>query len=322
MKNIFIKILINVLILIILLLFLDFIAFYLWRASFDKSYKTNLLKYISSSVEMYRDIGHSPFINKEKLGDVLINSENYRPVENPDAEPVIVIFGCSFAYGAWLGDDETFSHLLAKETGYKVINRAVGAGSVQHMLYQLENENFYKIIPKADYVIYVYMYDQIKRTYLPNIHWNRTVYYKKTKDNNLNLKKFSINYANNSIIGYFAAWICEKFGIASEKDLDFYFLHITQSIENIKKHWGNDTKVILLYYPYGNDNKDDEKYVYDLEKQGVIVVKTEYFSSNDYVDLKYKISPDDFHPNKLAWEEITPLFVKYMNKQGYLLPNK
>ena len=324
MKNIFLKILVNLLLFIVLFTVLDFYILTKWdKEAFNIKH---LPEYIESYVSSYKELHHYSFFVRKDILDQIINGPNgpddfYRPIENENSKPEIVLFGCSFTYGDLLNDNETFSYQLAKETGYKVINRAKSGWSVQHMLFQLENDDFYKIVPKSDYVIYLHIPQHIRRVYLPG-DWDKNIYYKKTKDGKLVLKQHSFNYFHTNLIGQIISWYSCKLGEFSEKELDFYFQHFTQSVENIRKHWGNDTKIIFFNY-YDNYTHDDitEKYYNQMKEQGVIIVKLKDLSKTDYTDSKYKIE-NDGHPNAKAWREITPLFIEYLNKQGYLIPNK
>ena len=45
----------------------------------------------------------------------------------------ILIMGCSFAYGAGLKDDETFSYKLGLETGRPVYNRSIMGGGLSNI---------------------------------------------------------------------------------------------------------------------------------------------------------------------------------------------
>ena len=83
---------------------------------------------------------------------------------NKDLKP-IVLFGCSFAFGFGIDDEQTFSYKLSKYTNRTVYNRGLCGGGIQHVLYQLRREDFYKEIPEPEYVIYLYISNHIRRMY-------------------------------------------------------------------------------------------------------------------------------------------------------------
>ena len=83
------------------------------------------------------------------------------------------------------------------------------------------------------------------------------------------------------------------------------------------KAFNDDTKFIILRY----DNGEEEPYNWmfeELKREGFIIVSLKDLSDTEYCNLiKYQISEADAHPNALLWQEITPLFVKYLQNRGY-----
>ena len=63
--------------------------------------------------------------------------------EKTDKKPVIW-FGCSFAEGAGLEDNQTPCYKISQLTGRSCINRSKGATGTQFMYYQLLNPDFIK----------------------------------------------------------------------------------------------------------------------------------------------------------------------------------
>lgn len=329
------KVFINILLFIILFLILDFFAFYIFyvfhvfNVSPANWYKNEVK--LSTVVKSYvKNLsGYAPVIKKNMLYYIInlgyqeLNPDNseikfpYRPIENPKVLKSVLIFGCSYAYGHSLFQNETFSHQLGKITGYRIYNRAISGCSAQHMLYQAENEDFYNLMPKPKYVIFVFMPDQIFRTYL-SCFFDNSIYYKKTKNNNLVIRNFSLNYSQCYLIKDFQYFIKTKFMKINSSNTDFYFQHIYQAIDAMRKHWGNDFKFIFFAYENNFDNKYYEENLKKLENQGVIVVRLKDLSKKDFLSKEYRLGENDFHPNAKAWKEITPLFVKYLNNMGYL----
>lgn len=319
MKKFFKIFVINFLLIIFFIIVLDFYAFstnpFLMFAPQPKNYNIfNLyLMNIKSCIKVIL-----PKNYKEYNESIIYDHENayYRPViigKNPNKN--ILLFGCSFAYGYRLNDNETFSSQLSKLTNYSVYNRADVGRSAQQMLYQLESDNFHKIIPKPDYVIYMFIPEHIWRTNIIINNKNiREIYYKKTKNSHLIL---SDNLLERYVL-IFCINALSKIYKVSEKTLtEFYFLHIYQAMDVIQKRWGNGVKFIFFIYK-DDDSEDFQNGFNEIEKRGGIVVKLSDLSNKDYNDLKYRIDENDSHPNAKAWKEITPLFVKYLQKQGYL----
>ena len=78
----------------------------------------------------------------------------------------IVLFGCSYAYGVGLAQNQTFSYKLSQILKTPVYNRALAWGNLQEMWYQVEgSKDFYTQVPKSDTYIYLMMYDHYNRMY-------------------------------------------------------------------------------------------------------------------------------------------------------------
>ena len=93
----------------------------------------------------------------------IVDKNSFRKPSNEKSKnPPIYIFGCSFAYGEKLNDNETFGAKLAEITNRPVYTFAYPGFSVQHMLYQLDNMDFSKY-PKPKTIIYIYISDQMRR---------------------------------------------------------------------------------------------------------------------------------------------------------------
>ncbi len=67
-------------------------------------------------------------------------------VDVKNTKSPVILFGCSFTFGAGLNDNETFSYKLSKYTGRNVYNRGLSGYGVQHMLYML-NDSDYCFLP-------------------------------------------------------------------------------------------------------------------------------------------------------------------------------
>ena len=80
----------------------------------------------------------------------------------------IFIFGCSYAYGWYLSEHETFAYKLQELTKRKVYNFALPAAGIQHMLYQLQYSDLFKennnlLLPPPEYYIYFFIPDHLRR---------------------------------------------------------------------------------------------------------------------------------------------------------------
>lgn len=83
--------------------------------------------------------------------------------------------------------------------------------------------------------------------------------------------------------------------------------------EEIHKRWQNTKLVVLFYDQFEDDNIKafDEKLIAELQKNGIIVVRTKDLTGK-YLTEGYFISENDIHPNEKAWDEVVPKLVVKM----------
>ena len=128
-----------------------------YRKSFNQVYSTNSIQ----SLNEYYHNGEWGYLRK--------------PVIKNTNKPSILMFGCSFLYGSFLQNEQTFAYKLSEATGRSVYNKGVEAGGLAQMLYFLRDENFYKQIKQPpEYVIYLYISNHQKRldsNMFPNPLW-------------------------------------------------------------------------------------------------------------------------------------------------------
>jgi hypothetical protein len=302
MKNKLLKFFFIILInLILFIIFIFTVNFYIFRISGGESIK-QYIKFLT------RDIS-----NKNSY-DNLIPYKFFRPIENKDSlKRPIIIFGCSFAYGDGLYHYQTLSYKLGQYTKRPIYNRAKSGWGVQHMYYQLSNDDFYKSVPKPEYIIYVYMDGHKGRITTPvSLDFDNCYYafYKKYKGQYIKKKRTFFSdkiiiqhYVSNYIINNYLS-LGYKYNIQKEKDIIDYVIASKKAAEN---HWGNDIKFII--FSFAEIKEETKKYIRD---NNILL-----FSKDDYkIDLEnieYQISSNDPHPNEKAWNEIVPLIVKQYN---------
>lgn len=222
------------------------------------------------------------------------------PKENNGKKP-IVIFGCSFAEGLFLPNEEKFSYRLYESTGREIHNRAYCAQGLQYMLYQLEDEKFYQEVPEPEYVVYVFIEDHIRRLYRECCPWIKSLFYK--VDENGKLKKI-----DNLLYHTFPMMCVRKLSPeVSDYDKAYKFLrqHFIYAKELADKHWKNTKWIILVYEDIPLE------YFEELKKYGYTIAPAKDLVPSDfYTNLKYRLSATDEHPSKDAWLTLTPKFAK------------
>ena len=298
----------NIALTIILFIVADFMAFMIIDSQNPiKDGLLNKLKY------------YTKIIPNKSLEKNLIISKALRKIENKNSnkEPIIV-FGCSYANGAGLKRDKTFSARLGQITKRPIYNRAMSGMGPQYTYYQVSNDKFYNIVPKPEYVIYVYIQSHIPRMYMGGSGYlNRYIYYKKNNsDYGKKLKRdyfreifarpyliYNLNIENKNKIS-------ENPTIKDLSLLKLYFLEIKKEMES---RWGNDFKFVILLYEKESYINKIRPIFPELEKNGIEIIDINKLSNINFKKKEYQISDNNPHPNEKAWEEITPLVV---NKLG------
>ena len=286
-----------------IVLFIFVLNFYIFFSEMKSDSSISIInnEYISF---LKRDISSKDTYNN------LISSDEFRPVENRISNKGgIVLFGCSFVYGSGLNNKQTISYKLGQLTQRPIYNRALRGWGVQHMLYQLSNDDFYNIVPKPEYIIYVYYDGHLSRMFTPitlsypNCY---SIFYKKTKkgfvpkkrtffSDKIIIQHYLRNHLDWNILNKF-----QKYNLWQENLLTDY---IIESKNEAEKHWGKDIKyVVLCYSPIMNEQ------IYEkLQSNNIWIIDKEDFKI-DVNNKQYQFQ--DGHPNEKAWDVIVPVIVK------------
>ncbi len=307
-KRFFKIILINFLLILIILTFIEYLNF------------LSVVKYYAKAEN--RKYNYSLHIDTFDTFYNYFKKNLMRPVENKNisANPVI-IFGCSFAYGDNLKYNQTFSHKLAKYIKRPIYNMALGGWSVANMLYQIENDPLIKNMAVSSpsthtpkYIIYVYGPWQDHRIYLHvfDLGDNRLcVHYNRKKNSDIliqqKLPPFLFSFYTIKKIDKYIAFLKGNNTYFEKSRNNLTILFFKQSINLMKKYWNNNyTQYFILNYsnttqPFLKilEKETDWKIInlYDLEN-----------CNNIFNNAEFQISETNIHPNEKAWDIIAPAF--------------
>lgn len=281
---------------VIFIIFTDFLAYSIDYASTVKRAKTYNTSYLPFK---YRIV-----LNKFSKENFLNFHNNiYRKSLNTDSQlKPIYIFGCSYAYGHYLKDEETFGAKLAQYTNRPVYNFAYPGWGIQHSLFLLQNLKFPET-KQPEYIIYVYMSDHIRRM---NAKWfaatddSQNLVYKDADGVLVEKSCFSAFYLYRKFTALFNSFYCKD--IRNKEILYNRFLKYIDNVQNeIQKKFPESKFIIVVY----DDNLNFDWS--EIEKKDIKVIKV-----NDIVKDIYspKYMRKDMHPNRCAWEVLTPKIIK------------
>lgn len=311
---------INILLLIIILIIGEFIAFLTVAKDFNKY----LCRYNIQSEKL----NYSSFLNSADANmEYVIQNEMRKPTGLNYKKNPIVLFGCSYTYGTGLEEYQTVARKISDLTQRPVYNRGLEAKGIQHMYWQLKSNQFYKdIANEPDYIIYFYS---------PNLHtirlyeytfqlfddfWNLRYYPNKTdKNGNLIDKKPYLpqKLSGLYLIKYFEHFRATQFARNSKNNPaieNLTELIFKKSKEEAEKHYPKCKFVIFCFNTEKNEINEHNIFLDKLEKDGFTVIKMNEFTQKDIASVKeWQISDDDPHPNEKYWDFIAPQIVKKLN---------
>ena len=318
----------NFMLIVLLLIFSDFLVYKYYALITTRIYNPfpnyNIVP-VSDNKIFYDNINKFfNYLEKDNNKDYPYDINNYtgRPpdgLEYKNKIPVI-IFGCSFAYGAFLKNSQTFSRKLSQILKRPVFNRAIPGGSFQQMYMQTIQDKLYEEIPYSDTIIYVMMQDHYRRLKVRNFEvlepWEGPVFKIKNKKLfHLSRNSIIINYLRNSYISrHFNHVLTNKYiknTKNSQKLTDEVLLYFLESRRELKKHYGNDLKFYVIFYSNITYSDILKK---KLEYYGFKTISTDELTNQDLNSPKYVI-PNDGHPSEAAWDLLTPLIIEKMNEK-------
>ncbi len=315
MKKIFLIIRTNIILFLIIIISLEFLV---WGCENLKLKINDKFQNNNFPISFHPGIKRMEIINLEEFKDYRKTWTRKPEGLNYTKKP-IVIFGCSYAYGFGLDNEQTFSYKLSHLTKRPVYNRAVAGWGFQHMLNQVRQNKFYIDVPEPEYVIYIMINDHFRRLYVPsfmteclldetyNLRYER-------KDKKLILKKEK-NALLEFIHRLYITQKIEHFYINNillksdnyEQYFSFALQHLVESKNEMKKHWKNTKYVVILYQTFPHDNL----FIEQLKKNGFIVISLKYDYNLNLHTPEYM--SQDYHPKEQAWDLLTKKISESLN---------
>lgn len=316
-KNILKVVFINLFSFILLLLIVEWIIYLnpnKWQAAYIKDYNVYAQKHHLPKLKL----GYYPCVEFRYE----FAKKYFRPVVKgrlAKFKRPLLFFGCSYTYGSTINENQTLSYKVSKLTGRTAYNRGFPGAGPQMMLLQLQDSNFYKEIPDAQYVIYTYIGAHLQRLYIYNNCISPTFDKKYEANPRYQLKNGKLEKVKPRFLLFYSSftvrkiqdYIQEQKERDQEKSFELFLAILKESQRLVKMHYKNAKFIILLYKDSGKQTLDKSK-IEALEKAGFIVIDSEKLVGHELTSQKYR-SEDKEHPSEAAWNEVAPKLVKELN---------
>lgn len=318
MKKFFLLFL-NLTLIIIILFIIEFIVYTKEYSIVNSSFPENISETEYSFFYPYHTNTEKRFLehyNKILTNQLLGIESGFRPVlsgKSQNAKKLIILFGCSYTYGASLNENQTFSYKLNQKTGKTIYNRAYSGWGIQHMLFQLNNKEFKSSwnvddAKNVEHIIYTFIDDHIRRLYEPCAFFDDALllYKKNNKTKLLKRNNFDNIYWNF----YYTRKIHKKSILkkVSQYDdnvMDFLLYHFIESNNTIKEIFKNAKFTIFVFDGDEKIKQLDNK----LTQEGINIIYLSDISNVNFKDKEY-ISDKAGHPSETAWDIIVPILIK------------
>ncbi|MBQ4123945.1 hypothetical protein IJD44_09560 [bacterium] len=239
--------------------------------------------------------------------------------EIDETKKSVIIMGCSFGFGVDLKDGQTLPDKIQTMTGRKTLNLAYPAHGIQHVLYKIKNfDEFNNEVENAEYVIYIFITDHLRRLYLN--YFDKYAQYKYLryikKNNTLIENNFSVvplDYFKTTTIARRSNDFFYTLKSDDEK-FDFLKMHILESQKELKKKNPNCKFVTIVYNTsvtserMGVANFHTDRWT-ELEDEGIIVINFDT-AKYDFLNEDKYIAQDELHPSEAAWDRLMPTIIR------------
>lgn len=286
----------------------EFEDFNINPSSYFKYYDNN---WFGHSITSYKNYYQK--LSTRFRGDIISKENINRP---------ILLFGCSFAFGCSLEEEQTFAYKISTLTKRNIYNKALEACGIQHLYYLLTHKEFYDTLPQnPEYAVYVYIashLDRLNNYIFPNEMTSNGAYlHYELKDNNLKLRKELPILYKSFLIKKVLSKIDEKNSldntIIKEKIGNLAVKLFIENKKLLQEKYPDIKFVILRYYSDGGGSADNEMpdMWKKLENEGFIIL-----NSMELIGRIFTVEDtvwDRCHPSEDAWEELIPQFLQKLN---------
>lgn len=295
-----------------------------------------IAEFVCFIVTTYEDIKYANSINdaikqeKDKysykigyhiLKDYPENNFDSSAIKNSKKNPILW-FGCSFAAGVRIIEHRSYPcDKISDLTCRSCINRAQSATGTQYIYNQLITNDFKKIAPEVDFIIYTYISDHKNRlyTYKQNIFSEYSNIRYEYKNNKLVKISPLTKYLYVSFLIQRIKNIQIKYQKQQEQIYYNLFNHtIAETTKKLKELYPNAKFIMIEFNQKEQAEPRGQSFIPNYEIEKLNSYGIEVFKIRDYVgninlsDDKYW-QEDNVHPSTKLWDIIIPELVKKYN---------
>lgn len=291
-------VLINIFLIVILLFFAELTVFY-------TEIKNN---------NIYQNASAFKFIkNKPSLGNY---QKIFRePLGTEYKKAPVLIYGCSFAHGVYLKDNERPDYILSQLTQRPVYNFSVPGEGLQQALYIMQNQE--KINPAPEYVIYIFHSDHIRRLFVQSdiFHTEKFLQYK-INNNKIIFDTDSPHFIENTYLYRKISQVIfppHSEYYSSDYAYRRFKIFVHNMNDEIHKKYP-DSKFIFVFYDT-NSNCITSEQLFDfikMENSKFKIICLPFILDEFFYKNPDSYIWDKLHPSGRAWKIVIPEIVKRM----------
>lgn len=243
---------------------------------------------------------------------------HFRPVNKDKTQKrPIIFFGCSYTYGSGLSTPQTLPFKITELSGRTSYNRAIPGSGVQHMFYDLQQKELYEEVPDAEFIIYTFIYDHLRRMYdyklSPFTNYNNqfdaNIRYEIKNGELKQIKPRFIDFYSLYSVVKIQNYIKNKKFSKNQDDVNNLFLTTLKESKKITDKKYPNSKFIVILYKDGGQSTLDADVIKKIQAMGIIVIDPEKLINKKLKAKPYRLN-DEEHPSEQAWNEIAPKLVK------------
>ena len=242
---------------------------------------------------------------------------NKTVIKKTSKKPILLL-GCSFAQGWKIPESMSPSQQISDITNRTVYNLSFGGGSIQHNYYRIMNDSFTNDI-NPEYIVYVFINDQIRRIYQYQFWGDKTIEYlryKKIDDKFERIKPSFTFLWKFYTVKRIQEIICNFKVGNQDKSFEYFVSMMMKILSKTKEKWP-DSKFIILVFPDFPTINNYDFYINNdwqiFKDNGIQVISTNELINEKEFNKDICTTADKNHPNELYWKIILPSFV---NKVG------